>query len=373
MTQSLSNMAIISVCQFAPRVFPGIYAGSIVDISNKKKIFFLGLIAQLLISLLMAVLYSINHLSFSVLCFLAAMLSVFFEISRTAEMTLVPVMFADDRVEATTILASIHTAMFMVGPLLGAAMLKFFGYPVLLLLNSLTYLVPLLLSRWTKIPSFQSTQLQGRGLCDKIIITNSSFVEALSTISKNRSLQLLILFIMFIMLATGGLELLIIFYTKNTLHVSDQFVSLLYAAGATGMFLGTVLVPVFKKMKRKLFLFMTLIMITAGVLMFQFASLPALIMAQLLTFTGIFACSVTKDLIIQESASPSMLGRISGLLRLINSSMISLSTLFLTTLSAFISFQQIAFIIILLVFVALILSQHNQFSKQQFTEENYLK
>lgn len=36
MTASLSNMAVVSVCQFAPRVFPGIYAGSLVDISDKK-------------------------------------------------------------------------------------------------------------------------------------------------------------------------------------------------------------------------------------------------------------------------------------------------------------------------------------------------
>ncbi|MNG57891.1 enterobactin exporter EntS [compost metagenome] len=371
MTASLGNMAIVSVCQFAPRVFPGIYAGSLVDISDKKILFFFALIAQLLISFAMAVLYSIDQLSFPLLCLLAALLSIFFEISRTAEMTLIPFMFAEDRADATTTLASVHTAMFMLGPLLGATMLKYFSYPALLSLNALTYVVPLLANRWTRIPSFQSPEYKSRNFREKLVLTNISLIEALSTVHKSKPLQLLILFILFIMLATGGLELLIIFYTKNTLHVSDQFASLLYAAGASGMFIGTLLVPVFRKMKRKLFLFITLIMIAMGVLMFQLGTLPALICAQLLTFTGIFACSVTKDLIIQESAPPAMLGRISGLLRLINSSMISLSTVFLTALSSVISFQQIAVIIILLVFIALVLSQHSQFSKTHLAEGEY--
>lgn len=363
MTGSLGNMAAISVCQFAPRVFPGIYAGSLVDISNKKIIFFVSLIAQFVLSLSMALLYSIDLLNFPLLCLFAASLSVFFEISRTAEMTLVPVMFAEERVDATTVLASVHTAMFMIGPFLGALMLKFFGYPSLLVINAFTYFVPLLMSRWTKIPSINPLQGDHRGLRAKIILTNDSLIESFSVVSKSKSIQLLIMFITFVMLATGGLELLIIFYTKKELNVSDQFASLLYAMGAAGMFLGTLLVPVFKSMKRKNFLFITLFMIAAGVLMFQFKSMPALFMAQLLTFTGIFACSVTKDLVIQESAPPEMLGRISGLLRLINSSMISISMIFLTSLSSFLSFKEIAVVIILLVSVALFLSQHRQFSQ----------
>lgn len=369
MTASLENMAIVSICQFAPRVFPGIYAGSLVDISNKKNIFFISISAQLIISLALVVLYSSSYLSFPLLCFLAALLSIFFEISRTTEMTLVPVMFGEDRQDATTILASVHTAMFMVGPILGAIMLQYLDYSALLLLNAFTYVIPLFANRWTNIPSFQSPQHQSSGLVDKIFLTNKSLMEAFSTVSKSKSLQLLILFIMFIVLATGGLELLIIFYTKNTLGVSDQIVSLLYAAGACGMFFGTILVPAFKKVKRKLFLIVTLVMIIFGVSMLQFAAIPALVLAQIFIFTGTFSCSVTKDLIIQESAPPAMLGRISGLLRLINSSMISLSTLFLISLASAISFKHIILIIIFLVCIALVISQHDQFSKNNLAEE----
>lgn len=183
----------------------------------------------------MAILYSTDQLSFPLLCLFTALLSVFFEISRTAEMTLIPFMFAEDRTDATTTLASVHTAMFMLGPLLGATMLKYFSYPALLSLNALTYIVPMLANRWTRIPSLHSAEYKSRSFREKLLFTNTSLIEALSTVNNSKPLKLLILFILFIMLANGGLELLIIFYTKNTPHVSDQFASLLYAAGASGM------------------------------------------------------------------------------------------------------------------------------------------
>ncbi|WP_431224300.1 MFS transporter [Serratia sp. L9] len=366
MTASLQNMAIVSISQFLPRVFPGIYAGSIVDISNKKHIFFCSLLVQFAIGLTIAFLYSIDALPFALLCVLAAATSVAFEVSRTTEMTLVPALFAKDRVEATTALASIHTAMFMIGPIIGAVLLKYFSYTVLLLINALTYLAPLLANYWTKIPSMQAVEHQVKGLREKFVLTNLSLKESLVRVHQSKPLRLLIMFIICITLATGGLELLIIFYIKNKLGVSDQFASFMYAVSAGGMFLGSILVPVFKGMARKSFLFITLLMIAAGVMLFQYGSVPALLAGQLFTFMGIFACRVTQDLIIQESAPQAMLGRISGLLRIINSAMISLSTIFLTSLAAVLSFKYIALIIILMVLVALMLSQNPHFSSTRY-------
>ncbi|MBS4431351.1 MFS transporter [Pectobacterium punjabense] len=371
MTSSLKNMAIVTVCQFLPRIFPGIYVGSMVDISNKKNIFFISLLLQCFIGIIIATLYSMQLLPFILLCILGAITSVCFEISRTTEMTLVPVIFAKERVKATTALASIHTAMFMVGPLLGALLLKYFSYTSLLLLNALTYLAPIVANYWTKIPSLQSVQHRTKGLREKLALTNHSLKESLATVRSSKALKLLMMFITCITLATGGLELLIIFYIKNRLHVSDQFASLMYAIGAVGMFLGSILVPLFRKIKRKIFLFITLLMIAGGISLFQIGSIPALISGQLLIFMGIFACSVTQDLIIQESAPPTMLGRISGILRIINSTMISLSTFFLTSLTAFLSFKYIALIVILLVLLALILSQNPHFSSTHYEHSEH--
>lgn len=372
MTSSLKNMAIVTICQFLPRVFPGVYAGSLVDISNKKNLFFIALLLQFFSGVAIAVLYLLQLLNFPLLCFFAALTSISFEISRTTEMTLVPAMFAQQRVEATTMLASLHTAMFMVGPVLGALLLKYFSYNVLLLLNALSYLAPLILNRWTKIPALQSAHHQTKGLREKLTLTNLSLKESFATVGGSITLKLLMAFIIFITLATGGLELLIIFYIKNRLQVSDEFASLMYALGAVGMFLGSCLVPVFRRLKRKSFLLITLLLMIGGIFLFQLETVPALMAGQVLIFMGMFACSVTQDLIIQESAPPEMLGRISGLLRIINSAMISLSTFFLTTLAASLSFQAIAVIVIGMILLALLLSQNQHFTSTHYQHGEHL-
>ncbi|HFO2533760.1 TPA: MFS transporter [Yersinia enterocolitica] len=365
MTSSLKNMAIVTICQFLPRVFPGIYIGSVVDIFNKKNVFIIALIFQFLCSLAIAVMYSADMLHFGLLCLLAAATSIGFEFSRTTEMTLVPTLFAEQRVEATTVLASVHTAMFMVGPLLGALLLDYLNYSVLLLVNAFSSLAPLCANYWTRIPSNLFSAHIATGVRAKLTLTNDSLREAFHTIFFNKGLQFLMLFIITITLATGGLELLIIFYIKNRLHVSDEFASLMYAMGAAGMFCGSLLVPVFKKLARKTFLLVTLAMIASGIILFQSDSLWILLVAQWMTFMGIFACMVTQDLIIQECAPAGMLGRISGLIRITNSAMIALSTLFLTSLAAILNIKVVFIIVFLIVLVALVFTRNRHFSASQ--------
>ena len=360
MTSSLKNMAIVSVFQFLPRVFPGIYIGSIVDISNKKKTFFLALLFQFSITLGIAFLYSIDSLPFILLCVLASATSICFEVSRTTEMVLIPTLFAENRVEATTILASVHTAMFMAGPVFGALILQYSSYTPLLLLNALTYLAPIVANRWTKIPSLQPEQ-QTKNLKEKFLLTNFYLKDSLITIRDNPTLKLLLIFIACIAFATGGLELLIIFHMKDNLNVSDQFASLMYATGIAGMFLGSLLVPAFIHIERKSFIIITLLMMISGSVLFQHGSTPAIIGGQLLIFMGIFACNVTQEILIQECAPPAMLGRISGLLRMVKHAMIPLSTIFLMSLAAVLDFKYIMLVVMLIILMALLLSQSSHF------------
>ncbi|MDR0806723.1 MAG: MFS transporter [Enterobacteriaceae bacterium] len=362
MTASLKNMAIVTICQFLPRVFPGIYIGSMVDIFGKRTVFVLALFAQFLSSFVIAILYSAEMLHFIFLCILAAIASISFEFSRTTEMTLVPTLFAEQRVEATTVLASVHTAMFMLGPLLGALLLDYLNYNALLLFNALSSLAPLCAIYWTRIPNNQLAEHYASGIRAKLLLTNNSLLEAFRTIHLNKSLQYLMFFIISITLATGGLELLIIFYIKNRLHVNDEFASIMYAMGAAGMFCGSLLVPTFKKLPRKRFLFITLVMIASGITLFQSDNLLVLLLAQWLTFMGVFACSVTQDLIIQECAPIGMLGRISGLIRITNSAMLALSTLLVTSLAAVLSIKTVFVIVLLIILVAFLFTLSRHFS-----------
>ncbi|CDG21525.1 putative membrane protein [Xenorhabdus poinarii G6] len=372
MTSSLKSMAIITACQFIPRVFPGIYVGSIVDISSKRRIFFFALIFQFAIGVLTAILYSLDALPFLLLCVFAAATSVGFEVYRTTEMTLIPIMFTDQRIEATTILASIHTAMLMGGPLLGAVLIKYFSYSILLILNAITYLAPLLASIWSKIPDINSTELKAHSARTKLTLTHNALREALSTVYQSKPLRLLLLFIICVTLATGGLELLIIFYIKNQLNLSDRFASVMFAVGAAGMFTGSLLVTLLKRLVRKKFLLIVLITTGTGIWFLQSATLTTLIIGQFLTFVGIFACSVTQDLMIQESAPTAMLGRISGLLRIVNSATIAASTFCLTWLASLLSFPFIALIVIVIMFVALALSQNPHFSATHYKHSENL-
>ncbi len=153
LTKSVLNMSLMTIFQFFPRAVSSLFIGSIVDRISRRIVIFTALLFQGGCSILLAVMYETHTLQIWMLYIFGALISIGFEFSRTVEIAVVPIMFSKRRVEATLGLASAHTLMFIIGPLLAGFLLQFMNYDILLWVNAISYLGPILMGIWSKIPN----------------------------------------------------------------------------------------------------------------------------------------------------------------------------------------------------------------------------
>ena len=321
MTKSFINMGIMAICQFFPRIIFGFIAGPLIDRSKKRNILFKALIFQSFCSLLIAFLFQGSILEMWMLYAMGALLSIGFEFSRTAEISVVPSMFGDQRVEAITSLATIHTIMFIAGPMIGGVLLQFTSYGTLLWINSLSYLGPILFCFWSQIPN---TKMVSREKGFQSVLDDMK--EGFQFIRDSFVLKKILLVTLFNGAATSGIQTIILFYVKDYLSLSDSQTGLVLAVDGIGMFVGSLLVGRLKLMDRGTFLQICLWLNLSGSLLFLWPSTETLLIGQFLISMGTFSYLVSMDVIIQNLTPESMLGRVAGLFRLFNYLIFVLST-----------------------------------------------
>jgi len=351
MTKSFINMGIMAICQFFPRIIFGFIAGPLIDRSKKRNILFKALIFQSFCSLLIAFLFQGSILEMWMLYAMGALLSIGFEFSRTAEISVVPSMFGDQRVEAITSLATIHTIMFIAGPMIGGVLLQFTSYGTLLWINSLSYLGPILFCFWSQIPN---TKMVSREKGFQSVLDDMK--EGFQFIRDSFVLKKILLVTLFNGAATSGIQTIILFYVKDYLSLSDSQTGLVLAVDGIGMFVGSLLVGRLKLMDRGTFLQICLWLNLSGSLLFLWPSTGTLLIGQFLISMGTFSYLVSMDVIIQNLTPESMLGRVAGLFRLFNYLIFVLSTAGRSWLIGKIGVYNIFILSSLLIFMSTVLA-----------------
>ncbi|MDC0253580.1 MFS transporter [Bacteriovoracales bacterium] len=313
MTKSFIDMGVMAICQFFPRIIFGFFAGPLIDRAKKRNILFKALIFQSFCSMLIAILFQWSFLEMWMLYASGALLSIGFEFSRTAEISVVPEMFEDKKVDAITSLATIHTLMFIAGPTVGGLLLKFTSYGTLLWVNSLTYLGPIIFCCWSKIPNNRIIP-KDKGL--KTVLNDMK--EGFQFLRKNFVLKKIMLITFFNGMATSGIQMMVLFYVKDYLKLNDSQTGLVLAVDGIGMLVGSIMVGRLKLMGRGPFLQICLCLNLTGSLLFLWPSTESLLIGQFLISVGTFSYLVSMDVIIQSLTPGHMLGRMAGLFRLFN-------------------------------------------------------
>ena len=320
-TKSFIDMGIMAICQFFPRIIFGFIAGPLIDRSKKRNILFKALIFQSFCSFLIALLYQSNSIQMWMLYAVGALLSIGFEFSRTAEISVVPIMFKEHKVDAITNLATIHTIMFIAGPTIGGLLLEITSYGTLLWINSLSYLGPIIFCIWSQIPNEKIvTDSNGvKGVLDDM-------KKGVQFIKENLFLKNLIILTLFNGAATSGIQTVILFYAKDHLSLSDGQTGLFFGIEGLGMLFGSLFVKKFKSIKREKFLQICLLLNLFASFLFLWPHTETLLLGQLLISMGSFSYLVSMDVIIQQLTPENMLGRVTGLFRLLNYLIFVLST-----------------------------------------------
>ena len=321
LTQSVLNMSLMAICQFVPRAVCSLFIGSVVDRVSRRTVIVAALLFQGGCSLLLAALFEARLLEIWMLYVFGALISVGFEFSRTAEIAVVPVMFGERRVEATAGLASAHTLMFIAGPTMAGFLLGFLSYEALLWINGASYLGPILMCIWSRIPN--EKDLGGIRTFRSVVRTMG---EGLQFLRGHRVLKSLVNVILVAGLATSGIQTMILYYLKNDFGATDAFTSWVIACSGLGLFVGSLLVPRLKHWVRNRVMLLSLGLSLLGLLLFFIPNPFVLMAAQFVLAVGIFTYSVTQDILIQDVVPNQMMGRVGGLIRMISHITLSLST-----------------------------------------------
>lgn len=319
LTQSVLNMATMAVSQFLPRALFSIFVGALVDKMNRRTVLITALLFQGMCNAAVALCFQLHVLKLWIVYLAGACVSIGFEFSRTAEIAVVPVMFAERRVEATASLASIFTATVFLGPLLGGWLLQHVDYPCLFWINAASYLGPIALCGLSEIPGAVGSQTQ-RSVSSVI----ASIRAGAAFLLRTPDLWQLFLITLLVSLASSGLGTVLIYSLKHQ-QASDAYVAIFLSLGGLGMLLGSIWVGKSHDVSRSRRLGQCHLSMIGGLLLFLSANHFAILLAQVFLSAGVFASSIMQDIVVQDFVPNEMMGRVGGFLRLLSHVTISAS------------------------------------------------
>lgn len=320
LTESVLDMGTMAVVQFLPRAVCAIFIGALVDKMNRRTVILSALVFQGLCSGAIALLYQLDALEVWMLYVAGACISIGFEFSRTAEIAVVPVMFASQRIEATAALASVFTATLLLGPLLGAWLLANSNYEQLFWMNAASYLGPVLLCGISQLP----TEVHGQPIRSISQVTES-IKEGASFLLKSSDLTRLFKVILTVGLATSGLQIVLIYFLKHEIAASDSGVATFMAVGGLGMLAGSFWIGKAKNVSRTRLLRQCFGIISVAVLLLITENIVVMVLGQFLLSAALLAYVVVEDVIVQDRVPNQMMGRVGGFLRLLSHLTVSIS------------------------------------------------
>ncbi len=187
-TNSSALMGIMSSISMFVVMFVSPFSGTIIDKCNRK-IVIVGMdVLRGIIMLAIGILAFSNQLNVTfvlIAAFLAAMCSVFF--SPAVNTLLIDIIPHDDMVRGQSVQSGITSFTNLIGKALSGALVAFFGIPLIIVMNGISYLLSALTEMFIEVPK---TKRQGEKVTIKGIFED--FKVAVKEIYGNKFLRLFI-------------------------------------------------------------------------------------------------------------------------------------------------------------------------------------
>lgn len=187
-TNSSALMGIMSSISMFVVMFVSPFSGTIIDKCNRK-IVIVGMdVLRGIIMLAIGILAFSNQLNVTfvlIAAFLAAMCSVFF--SPAVNTLLIDIIPHDDMIRGQSVQSGITSFTNLIGKALSGALVAFFGIPLIIVMNGISYLLSALTEMFIEVPK---TKRQGEKVTIKGIFED--FKVAVKEIYGNKFLRLFI-------------------------------------------------------------------------------------------------------------------------------------------------------------------------------------
>lgn len=317
-TGSTLRQAALFTAYYLPMVLFGSVAGVFVDRWDRRRIMIVTNFLQAAVMLLLLVVRSGQWLWLVYLVvFVEGSVSMFF---GPAESAIVPNLVGEEHLVAANSLGNLNnTIARLAGPLIGGALLAVFGLGVVVIVDSVSFLIAgLLIARISVSGKLSAEPAKQAEVTNEVV---SSWVkvwrewrEGLRLVRQDR--LLVALFVVNTVTSFGGsmIDPLYVPFVRDILHGGPSELGWLSATSAMGGMLAALVVGQWgsKVQPRRLTAFGTLAVGTVMLMTYNQTSLPLVMALNFLMFVPLVASAVGTQTMLQSGVADNFRGRVFG-------------------------------------------------------------
>lgn len=251
LTGSGTMMGIFTFLSFLPTLAMAPFAGVLGDRWNRKNIMVNMDFARGGLILFLALLAMTNNMSIYILFVCQVFISLMDAIFGSSTQAMIPELVnKDDLMRANSLIGSINSISWLIGPVLGGVIYGFWGIKVVFLINGISFVLSAISELFIK---YVSTTESNEKISMDII--KKDFKEGFSFIKSNRSLLTLLIFFCSVnFLMNPAFAVIIPYAIKEVIGFSDQVYGIIEATFMGGVLLGNIILASFlaKKSSKKL-------------------------------------------------------------------------------------------------------------------------
>ena len=303
--------------------------GTLADSMSPRLLFIVSLVYQAALSAVLPLLYWQHHLTTGMLYIIAFGLGLGMNALQSVQTVVIPMMFEEAKDQASAGLTAAYTLTTIVGPLAGAAALAASGYRALLWMNCLSFMAPIVLLPWTRVPTRRYARTAATLPPSWWEPTHEGWRELM----RHRFTKHLLISLVALAMANAAVLPLAEFILKHTFGLRTAMVSGVFVVEGLGSFIGTQLPLRCPRLSTPSFLLSMALLNVVGLLSMTLPTWPAIPAGLLFSAMGYLGAVVTRNLLLQNHIPLERLGRASSTFRTVTGATAILSPLIMGTIT----------------------------------------
>ena len=306
LTNSGTQLGIVSALQFLPILFLGPWGGSISDRFEKRKILYFTQAASAILALTLGILVAINQINIWAVYALALALGFVTVVDSPARQTFVPEMVKKENMtNAITLNSTEVNVARALGPVVSGGIIAYVGLAPCFIINAVSY-IPVIITLWM----MNAKELN---MAPRITAAKGRIKEGLAYVKSSP-----VLFYTLIMMAIIGMlsyefSVALPLMAKFTFSGNAATYSILIGASGFGSVLGGLYASGRRRINPGILIFSALMF---GIALTIASFMPSVLLtAVAMFFAGIFSVNFLSlsSALLQTESVPEMRGRVMGL------------------------------------------------------------
>lgn len=305
LTESPSLMALTFVLEITPQVLFSLIGGAFADKISKRNILLIGDVFSAILVIIIPVVALMGHLEVWMVYVIAFSLSSVSAFYHPSFESIVPeILQGKNLIQGNSLFKLSETITTFIGPSIAGVLIAIIGIHNLLYFNFVTYFFSAVFI------GFIANNYKNNDNVNASIIT--SIKEGIDYVLKTRKILVGTIFIFMVNLGYGSMESLFMFYLKDTLNLSSQYIGFVFSLQTLGSFLAIYLANKLNKLPRGNIIIFGGLLIGLGqvALIMSQELLIILIICRIIIIGSVTLLAINWFTLRQEVVPSALLGRV---------------------------------------------------------------